>query len=252
MELSLQILILLFAVACLAGYIDTIAGGGGLIVIPTLLAVGIPPAMALATNKLQSTGGSLTASLYFIRRGLISPRAIAPAAAMAFVGSVIGGWAVLQTDPSMLKRLIPILLIAVALIFLLSPSLGETTRPQRLSMAAFAGTAALAMGFYDGFFGPGTGMLLALACVNLLGLNLVSATAHAKVLNFSSNVAALLYFAVQGEIYWAAGLLMLVGQVIGGYLGARTTLRGGQKLIRRLIIAMCLAMSGKLLFGVFS
>src|SRR5688572_13168519 len=187
MEFSAEVLVLLVGVAFLAGYIDTIAGGGGLLVVPALLAAGVPPAAALATNKLQASGGSLTASLYFIRKGLISPRRVALATGFAFVGAASGGWLVLQIDASILKRVVPVLLVGIALFFLVSPSLGEARQPQRLSLAAFAMTAALALGFYDGFFGPGTGMLLALAGVGLLGLNLVDATAHAKVLNFASN-----------------------------------------------------------------
>lgn len=252
MEFSPEILALLVGVAFLAGYIDTIAGGGGLLVIPALLAAGVPPAAALATNKLQASGGSLTASLYFIRRGLISPRRIGPAVAFAFIGALSGGWLLLQVDANLLKRVVPFLLVGVAIFLLVSPSLGKEQRPQRLSVAAFAVTAALGIGFYDGFLGPGTGMLLALAGVGLLGLNLVDATANAKVLNFASNIAALLLFSLLGEVLWLLGSLMLVGQVLGGYLGARTALKGGQKLIRWVVIGMCIVMCAKLLVDAFA
>lgn len=251
MDFSPEVLLLLVGVAFLAGYIDSIAGGGGLLVLPALLAAGVPPAAALATNKLQASGGSLTASLYFIRKGLISPRQIGPAILFAFLGAMTGGWLLLQVDPGLLKRAVPILLLGVAVFFLVSPSFGER-QPQRLSLAAFSATAALGIGFYDGFFGPGTGMLLALAGVGLLGLNLVDATANAKVLNFASNLAALLLFAMLGEVLWVLGGMMLVGQVLGGYLGARTALKGGQKLIRWVVIAMCVALCAKLLFDVFA
>ena len=252
MEFSAEVLVLLVGVAFLAGYIDTIAGGGGLLVIPALLAAGVPPTVALATNKLQASGGSLTASLYFIRKGLISPRRIAPAMAFAFIGAMTGGWLLLQVDANLLRRVVPFLLVGFAVFLLVSPSLGEAQRPQRLSAAAFAATAALGLGFYDGFFGPGTGMLLALAGVGLLGLNLVDATANAKVLNFASNIAALLLFSMLGEVLWLLGSLMLGGQVLGGYLGAKTALRGGQTLIRRVVIAMCIALCAKLLFDTFA
>lgn len=252
MEFSPEVLALLVGVAFLAGYVDSIAGGGGLLVIPALLAAGVPPVAALATNKLQASGGSLAASLYFVRKGRISPRRIGPAMAFAFVGALAGGWLLLQVDANLLRRGVPILLVGVAVFLLVSPSLGVERQPQRQSLAAFAATAALGLGFYDGFFGPGTGMLLALAGVGLLGLNLVDATAHAKVLNFASNSAALLLFSFLGEVLWLLGGLMLVGQVLGGYLGAKTALKGGQTLIRWTVIAMCIAMCTKLLFDALS
>jgi uncharacterized membrane protein YfcA len=252
MEFSAQILLLLFAVAALAGCIDAIAGGGGLLVIPTLLALGMPPATALATNKLQSSGGSLTAAMFFVRRGIVDLRRMRWLIAMTFVGSLLGGWLLLRIDPAHLRLLVPVLLIGVALYVAFVPSLGASDRAPRWSLPLFACAVALPLGFYDGFFGPGVGTLLAVAFASLLGFNLVKATGHAKVLNFASNLAALLYFIAFGEIAWIAGLAMLVGQILGASLGARLVLRKGQRLIRRVMVVVCFALSCKLVISAVS
>jgi uncharacterized membrane protein YfcA len=249
MEFSAEILLLLFAVAATAGCIDAIAGGGGLLVIPTLLALGVPPAMALATNKLQSSGGSLTATVFFVRRGIVDLRRIRLPIAMTFLGSVLGGWLLLRIDPAHLRLLIPALLIGVALYVAFVPSLGASDRPPRWPLPLFACAVALPLGFYDGFFGPGVGTLLAVAFAGLLGFNLVKATGHAKVLNFTSNLAALLYFIAFGDIAWSVGLVMLLGQVCGAWLGARLVLRKGQRLVRKMMVAVCFALSCKLVIS---
>lgn len=247
MDLGIVDFGILFGVAAIAGCVDTIAGGGGLITLPTLLMVGVPPAAALATNKLQGTGGSLTASLYFLRRGSVRLRENTFAIGMTFLGSVVGSWLVLTLDASALARIIPFLLIAIGSYFALSPQLGAVDSHRRISPKAFAGLAAPLLGFYDGFFGPGTGMFMAVAFVDLCGYNLTKATAHTKLLNFTSNVAALLYFLLFGTIYWSVGLAMLGGQLLGAYLGARLVFARGASLIRPVVTAVCFAMAIKLL-----
>lgn len=248
MELSLQILAILFVVACIAGFIDAIAGGGGLITIPALLMAGLPPAMALGTNKLQSCGGSFSASLYFLRQKAVNLKEIWLLILMTFIGAVLGTILIQLVDSSLIKRAIPFLVLAIGLYFLLTPSLGEEDRQKRISYSVFAFTAGFGIGFYDGFFGPGTGSMFSLAFVTLLGFNLAKATAHAKVLNFTSNIASLIFFLIGGKVIWSVGLVMMVGQFIGGNLGAKMVLTKGKMLIRPMVVMMSFIMTAKMAY----
>lgn len=249
--MSYELLVLLFFIAMLAGFIDSIAGGGGLLTVPALLAVGLPPASALATNKLQSTGGSFSASLYFIRERMVDLKQQKFAITCAFIGSALGTLSVMHIQADFLKLLLPILTISVGLYFLLSPTIGENDRKSRLTIIQFALLPALAIGFYDGFFGPGAGSFYALAYITLAGFNLTKATAHTKVLNFTSNLAGLIFFIVGGEVVWSIGLVMLVGQFIGARLGAKMVIAKGRKLIRPMLITVSTIMSIKLIYENF-
>ncbi|WP_421870647.1 TSUP family transporter [Motiliproteus sp.] len=249
LELSLELILLLFAAGALAGFVDAIAGGGGMIALPALLFAGLTPAQALATNKLQGSFGTLSASWYFVRRGLVDLRAIAYMIGCTFVGSALGTLLVQQLDPSFLTGAIPVLLILIALYFGFSPRLGEEDVQQRISERAFALTIGFGIGFYDGFFGPGTGSFFALGFVSLLGFGLTKATAHTKVLNLTSNLASLLFFVAGGQVVWTLGLVMALGQLIGGRLGAHLVVLKGAGLIRPLVVLICVLMSLKLLLG---
>lgn len=249
--MSYELLALLFFIAMLAGFIDSIAGGGGLLTVPALLAVGLPPASALATNKLQSTGGSFSASLYFIRERMVDLKQQKFAITFAFIGSALGTLSVMHIQADFLKLLLPILTISVGLYFLLSPTIGENDRKSRLTIIQFALLPALAIGFYDGFFGPGAGSFYAVAYITLAGFNLTKATAHTKVLNFTSNLAGLIFFIVGGEVVWSIGLVMLVGQFIGARLGAKMVIAKGRKLIRPMLIIVSTVMSIKLIYENF-
>jgi uncharacterized membrane protein YfcA len=246
-ELTLGTLALLFAVAAAAGCIDAIAGGGGLITIPTLLATGMPPAMALGTNKLQGTAGSLSASIHFVREGAVNFRKFWPAFVASLVGGALGALAVQQIDPGFLRQVIPFLLIAIAVYMILAKKVGEVERHQRITIPMFAATIGFGIGFYDGFFGPGTGTFFALGCVALLGLTLPVATAHSKVLNFASNIASLVFFIIGGKILWLPGLTMAAGQFLGAQVGARLVFKGGSKLIRVVLVVVSIALATKLL-----
>lgn len=248
LSLTPGLLGILFVVAMLAGFIDAIAGGGGLLTVPALLAAGLPPAQALATNKLQSVGGSFSASLYFVRRRVVNLGEQKLVIALTFIGSAIGSLLVQRLQADILRQLLPLLVIGVGVYFLLTPRLGEEDRQRRLSFIPFAFIGGGCVGFYDGFFGPGAGSFYALAFVTLCGFNLAKSTAHAKVLNFTSNAAALLCFVFGGQVIWSVGLVMLVGQVIGARLGARMVLSKGQRLIRPMIVIVSLAVSCKLMY----
>jgi uncharacterized membrane protein YfcA len=251
-ELTLEMAAGLFAVAILAGFIDSIAGGGGLLTIPALLWAGLPPAAALGTNKLQACGGSFFASWYFIRKGMVDLSKIKLSLACAFVGASLGTILVQMIDASILETLLPFLILAIGGYFLFSKKISEDDKQQLITPSVFAFTAALSVGFYDGFFGPGTGSFFALAFVSLAGFGLAKATAHAKLLNFSTNIASLIFFAIGGQVVLVLGLIMLVGQAIGATLGSRLVVTKGVKIIKPLVVLMSLAMSLKLLWGQYA
>jgi len=166
---------------------------------------------------------------------------------MTMIGAMLGAILIQMINTDFLKQLLPIMVICVGLYFLLTPSIGALDRRQRISMPVFGAVFGMAMGFYDGAFGPGTGSFLALGYVLLLGYNLAKATAHAKLLNFSSNFGSLVFFIIGGHVLWVLGFVMLIGQMVGARLGARLVLTKGQKLIRPMIVVISLLMSIKLL-----
>ncbi|CAM2771884.1 TSUP family transporter [Shewanella amazonensis] len=244
---SIELAALLFFVAMLAGFIDAIAGGGGLLTIPALMWAGLSPAAALATNKLQACGGSFFASLYFVRKKMVDLASIKLDIFCAFVGAAIGTIAVQLIDASMLKTLLPFLMLAIGGYFLFSKKVSEDDRHRVLTPTLFAFSAALGIGFYDGFFGPGTGSFFALAFVSLAGFGLAKATAHAKVLNFATNISSLIFFALGGKVVWMLGGLMLLGQAMGATLGSRLVVNKGTAIIKPLVVLMSVVMSTKLL-----
>jgi len=247
--LTLPVVAGLFFAGGLAGFVDSIAGGGGLISLPTLLTLGLSPAQALATNKLQSSFGSLSATLNYSARGLVDLRRMRVAVACTFAGAAAGATLVQVLEPRFLSQVLPFLLILIALYFLLTPRAGEFDARQRISVPLFAITAGFGVGFYDGFFGPGTGSFFAVCFVTLLGFNLVRATAHTKLLNFTSNFASLLLFAVGGKVVLLAGLPMAGGQFLGARLGSSLVMSRGARLVRPLLVAVSLAITVRLVMG---
>lgn len=242
---SPEVLLLMFFVAGVAGCIDAMAGGGGLITIPAMLSIGVPPVSALATNKLQSSAGSFSASFYFVRAGMVNLREMVIPTACTFLGSLCGSTLVQQIDAGFLVTAVPIMLIAIATYFMFSKKLdgGEP----KITLKTFGMTVGTCIGFYDGFFGPGTGSFFAMAFVALLGMPLPKATAHTKVLNCTSNLTALASFVLGGHILWTLGLAMMGGQFIGARIGSRMVMTKGQKLIRPVIVTVCLIMSVRLI-----
>ena len=246
MELGFEIIFFLMAVAFVAGLIDAMAGGGGLITIPALMAVGVPPVAAIATNKLQSTFGTAGAVIAFARKGHIDFRRFALPAAAALVGSAGGAFALTQIDPTFLAALIPLLLIAMSIYFLFGPKMSDEDR-HSLAGPSLLLLVALVIGAYDGFFGPGTGSFFTTALVAVFGFGMVRAIAHTKLLNLASNLAALAVMIVGGHVLWVAGLAMAVASVAGGQIGAHTAIRFGGRAVRPLLIIMSLALTAKLL-----
>lgn len=247
-EPGLAEIAILAAVALAAGTIDAVAGGGGLLTVPALLAAGLPPHLALGTNKGQSVFGSFAAMLRFARSGLVDPRRAGVAFPFALVGSFAGAALVLAIPPATLRPVVLVLLAGVA-VFVgfrrAPPPRLEDSPPPRGELAIAAG-AALSIGAYDGFFGPGTGTFLIVAYVGLLGDGLARASASAKVVNFGSNLAALVLFAARGTVVWRLAVPMAAAQLAGGWLGAHLAVRRGDALVRRAVVAVALAAAAKL------
>ncbi len=246
MELGLDVIAALMAVAFVAGVIDAMAGGGGLLTIPALMAAGVPPVAAIATNKLQSSFGTASAVYAFARKGRIDFRRFLWPAVAAFVGSVVGAWVLQRLDPSFLEGFVPILLLLMVVYFLVAPKASEEDRHSRLGKASLIAIVAL-IGFYDGFFGPGTGSFLTTVLVALFGMGLVSATAHTKLLNLASNIAALITLVIGGHVLWLVGLVMAVASVAGGQVGAWLAMRIGGRMIRPVLLVMAVLLIAKLL-----
>ncbi|MFO1483072.1 MAG: TSUP family transporter [Verrucomicrobiaceae bacterium] len=250
--MSWEIIALLFFAGLSAGFIDAIAGGGGLISVPALLAAGLPPQIALGTNKMQSTWGTLMAVRKYAKAGLVSWHQVRLTVLITFVFACLGAWVVTLVSNAVLKMIVPWMLLGIAVYVLLSPGLGKTAVKARLSLAAFACLAGSVLGFYDGFFGPGTGTFWALACISLLGLELTRATAFTKVVNLTSNMASLMIFVWKDCVDYRVAAAMIAGQLIGGRLGAHMAIKHGAGFIRIIFIIVVFAMVAKLLWDQFA
>lgn len=246
--MDLQILGLLVLAAIAAGFVDSIAGGGGLITVPVLMMAGLPPDQALATNKVQGSVGAATAALAYARSGLVDLRRQLRTAALAFAAGLAGALLVTALPAQALRVMLPVVLIGIALFFAFKPGLNDLDRAARLSPGVFALTVVPAIGFYDGLIGPGAGAFYMLAFVALAGFGILKATAHTKLLNFASNLGGLTAFALTGHPLWAAGLLMGAGQMLGAWLGARLAMRIGARVIRPLLVVTSTALALRLLW----
>jgi uncharacterized membrane protein YfcA len=241
----------LTAVAVLTGFIDAIAGGGGLIMMPALLFAGLSPLQALGTNKLQSMFGTGTALRNFVRSGFVEWRPNRLTVAVVFIGAVAGAVVVQAIETRILNLIIPALLIAAAIYILISPRMSDEDAQQRLTAEGYAPVGA-GVGFYDGFFGPGTGTFFTASLVALRGYGLTRATANTKLFNFTSNVASVLLFALGGHMLWLLGLCMAAGAVVGGWIGSHTAMRFGARLIRPLLVIGSIGLTARLLWSYFS
>lgn len=239
---------LLFSAGLGAGFIDAIAGGGGLISVPALLWAGLPPQIALGTNKMQSTWGTLLAVRRYMQAGLVRWQEVKLAVAVTFIAAMAGTYVVTQVSNEVLKLIVPWLLLAIAAYALLSRRFGEQPVRARLSPRAFAWLGGCVLGFYDGFFGPGTGTFWTVACLSMLGLELTRATAYTKVVNLTSNVASLLVFVAAMKVRYDIAAVMIAGQLVGARLGSGLVLRHGAPFIRIVFLIVVLAMVAKLLW----
>jgi uncharacterized membrane protein YfcA len=243
---------LLFVVGLVAGFVDSIAGGGGLIALPALLSCGLEPQTALGTSKLQATFGSASAAWHYADAKTVSLNDCARGFALTLLGAVLGTLVVQRVDPSFLKRCIPILLAVVAIYTLLKPRLGDEDVHPRMKRGWFDLTFGLLFGFYDGFFGPGVGTFWTMAFMLGLGFNLTRATGYTKVMNFASNLSSLAVFLLHGSVLYPAGLTMGAGQLLGARLGSRMVIARGTKFIRPIFICVVLALTVRLLYSAYA
>ncbi len=240
---------LFFVTGVIAGWVDSIAGGGGLITIPVLLSTGIPPTMVLGTNKFQASFGSFTAAYYYTGRSIVPLRDALPGIAFTFAGAAIGTFAVEQIRPDALGWIIPFLLLGIAVYMALTPTSGFRERRSTLSRHWFYGVFGLFLGFYDGFFGPGVGSFWAIAFVALLGFDLIKATGYTKVMNFTSNIVSLAVFVLGGNVQYGAAIFMAVGQVIGARIGSGMAVKRGATLIKPIFLTIVILTTLKLLYS---
>jgi uncharacterized protein len=238
----------LFVLALVAGTIDAMAGGGGLLTIPGLMATGLPPISVLATNKMSAIFSPLTASYHFWKSGRLPILKLWKPALLAMLAAMCGAASLTVIDPGMLRQLVPFFLIAICGWLLMSDDLGKEPGTSRMKFATVAVTVVPLIAFYDGFFGPGTGTFFAMSLVGLAGLALDSATMQAKLYNVMSNFGALMFFLFSGHIVWIIALVMASGMIAGGAIGARLVLKHGTGLIKPLLIVTSLTMSARLLW----
>ena len=246
-DLALHVLLLLFLAAILAGFIDSIAGGGGMITIPAMLLAGIPPLETLGTNKLQALFGSGSATLAYARAGQVSLGEQIPMAAASAAGAALGAILATVVPGDALKVALPFLLIAIALYFGFKPNIGDVDKHRRMSAFLFTVTVVPLIGFYDGVFGPGTGSFFMLTFVSLAGFGILKATAHTKLLNFGSNIGAFVVFIAYGVVYWKVGLVMGAGQFLGAQAGSRVAMRNGARIIKPLLVVTSIALAIRLI-----
>jgi len=238
--------LLVFA-ALLAGMIDAIAGGGGLVTLPALLLSGMAPVMALGTNKLQSLFGSLSATIAYARAGQVDLKSQSTEALLAGLGGLAGALAATLLPGALLQTLLPVLLMLVAFYFVFKPDLKDNNRARCMRPFLFTLTIPPLIGFYDGAFGPGAGSFFMLAFVSFAGFGMLKATAHTKLLNFSSNTGGFIAFCLIGAINWKIGILMGIAQFTGAQIGARLAMKTGSHLIKPLLVIVCIALAIKLL-----
>ncbi|SPF79266.1 hypothetical protein ALP8811_03205 [Aliiroseovarius pelagivivens] len=250
-EFSAEILLFLLAAGFVAGFIDSIAGGGGLITVPALLLAGVPPVTALATNKVQGLFGAGMAAVTYARKGHVNLRRQLKPAALSFAAALLGALSVNALPTELIRWILPILMVAIALFFALKPGLDDSDRHQRLTPAVFALTFAPLIGFYDGLLGPGAGAFYMLAFVAMAGHGILKATAHTKLLNFASNVGGLAGFLLVLSPLWIIGLAMGVAQMAGAYVGSSLASRIGARLIKPLLVIASSAMALKLITDLF-
>ena len=239
-------LLIVSLASLLAGLVDSIVGGGGLILLPALFATfpGAPPATLFGTNKSASIWGTAFATVQYSRKVVMPWRSLLPAAGAGLLGSLFGAWVVTQVDPSLFRKALPALLVLLLLYTLVKKDMGRSHAP-RFTGSQEAWVAAgigLVIGFYDGFFGPGTGSFLVFAYVRWLGYDFLHASAAAKFINLFTNMAALVLFTFKGHVWWHLALPLAVANVLGSLLGTWMALRHGAGFVRGIFLAVVSAL----------
>ena len=236
--MTFEIFVVLFLGGFSAGFVDSVAGGGGLISLPVLLAVGLPPQLALGTNKLQGSFGTLSSSYNYIRNGKVDLKASFVGIIYTFLGAAIGAVFIQRLDPGVIQHLIPVLLLMVFFYTLFSKGLGYQQRVAVMPAHLFFFMFGMGLGFYDGFFGPGTGSFWTAALLALLGYDLTRAAGATRVFNLTSNVVALALFVIGSNVLYSAGICMALGQVLGARLGSGMAIKRGARFIRPIFLTV--------------
>lgn len=247
-NLTYEILILLFLTAVFAGIIDTLAGGGGLITTPALILSGMPPLLALGTNKFQSFVGTATASFMMYKKKKITWNEIKYLMLYSFIGSTIGTILVQFINTEILNFIIPLVLFIIGIYFLFMPKYNEIKKEAKISQKIYERTLVPSIGFYDGMFGPGTGSFFSLSGVAFRAYDLIKATAQAKTMNFASNIASVIVFIIYGQVAFLIGALMMIGQIIGAYLGSHFLLKINPNHLRIIVVFMCFVMLARYIY----
>ena len=245
---SLGCYAILLVTGLVAGFVDTVAGGGGLITLPVLLSLGLSPQDALGTNKFQSSFGSGSATFHYARARVVDLQECRLGILFTLIGTSLGALAVLQIDPALLKQLIPILLVGIVIYLMVRPKVGFEEIQPRMGAKIFYLFFGLGLGFYDGFFGPGTGSFWAVAFMCFLGFNMTKATGYTKVMNFTSNLFSLVIFIAGRRVHYDYGVVMAAGQLIGARFGARAVIQRGARFIRPVFLTVVVALTLKLLY----
>lgn len=235
-------LVVVAIASLLAGLIDAIVGGGGLILVPALFATypGAVPATLLGTNKGGAIWGTAWAAVQFTRRVALRPQTMAPAMLAALLGSFAGAWAVTAVDASLMRRALPLVLLAILAYTLARKDLGRHHAPRYAAAheSLAASLIGLVIGFYDGFFGPGAGSFFVFLFVRVLGFDFLHASASAKLLNTATNLAALVLFTWKGHVWWQVAAVLAVANVIGSLIGTRLALKHGAGFVRGVFIVV--------------
>lgn len=245
-------LLFLCVAGFIAAFVDAIAGGGGIISVPAYMIVGLPTHIALGTNKFAASAGSLTSSINFIRSGNCNFRLLKFVAPFTLIGSILGVKTVLLINESFLQPLVLVLILAIGIYTFFSKTLGEEDNFKGFTRKNLFLSIVLgfSLGFYDGFFGPGTGTFLVFGFINILGFNFLKASANARVLNFVSNISALITFAISGNISYAIGIPVCLFMITGAKIGTKLAINKGNKIIKPIFITMAMAVAIKMLIEI--
>ncbi|GBU09807.1 TauE/TSUP family inner membrane protein [Gammaproteobacteria bacterium] len=238
----------LMAIALIAGFVDSIAGGGGLITMPSLLSAGIPPHIVLGTNKLISASGTLIAALTYIRRRLFEPKLWIACALATLIGSCIGAILAKYLDASMIKKGVPIIIIGIAIYMLIPKKQAAHKINNLIPSKTKQVCSGLSLGLYDGLIGPGTGSFWTLLANSLFKQDLVRASGIARFMNLMSNISALATFFYLGMVDWRLGIMMGIANMLGAYIGAKSAIKYGAEFIRPLFIFFVVLIAGRLIY----
>ncbi len=235
-------IILVTLASMLAGFVDAVVGGGGLILVPALFAVfpQAPPATLFGVNKSASIWGTAMASWQYSKRVTLTWHSLLPATVAGFIGAFAGAWTLTKIAPDFLRIALPFILAAVLIYTLARKDMGRVHAPRfaRKHELMAASSIGLVIGFYDGFFGPGTGSFMVFLFVRWLGYDFLHASASAKLVNVATNLAALILFASTGHVWWHLAVPMAVANVIGSVLGTRMAMKHGAGFVRGLFIVV--------------